>query len=208
MTGDAVVGRYGTKGKATKKTKKASTSTSTGKDKKRKLNSSTEGSKLKKTRTCHSEPTVSKGTSLKKAQEEHSEFNSSGSDSEPDDEYSDSETDLSNVDEEERKKRARGQQKHLEKLKIRLGLTDRDFADNERTHKKEQKEEKVVFTAAGKPKREPEIVIFEDPAKRKDIVSLKLCLSHPVGIILIKSASYQNCYYLVIELMYFFSEGI
>ena len=35
-----------------------------------------------------------------------------------------------------------------------------------------KKEGKTVITAAGKPKREPEIVVFEDPAKRKEKVDL------------------------------------
>ena len=65
-------------------------------------------------------------------------------------------------------KPVKNENKYLEELKSQLSLTDDDFLKFEKCRKKEGK---TVITAAGKPKREPEIVVFEDPAKRKEKVN-------------------------------------
>ena len=65
------------------------------------------------------------------------------------------------------KKKVKSQEKYLDQIKTQLGLTERDFVDFARNKKKENDEIKTVITAAGKPRKDPEIIVFQDPAKRK-----------------------------------------
>ena len=86
-------------------------------------------------------------------------------------EGSESELDLSG-DKFEGGKRVKNEKKYLEELTHQLSLTDDDFLKFSKYQKKEKKEVKTVVTAAGKPKQEPDIIVFEDPTKKKEKVNL------------------------------------
>ena len=99
-------------------------------------------------------------------------------------ESSESELDSSG-DKCEGRKRVNNEKKYLEELKSQLSLTDDDFLKFEKCRKKEKKEMKTVITAAGKPKREPEIIVFEDPAKKTE----KVNLTNSLGALLTRESS-------------------
>lgn len=65
------------------------------------------------------------------------------------------------------------EQRHLEDLKRKLGLTSADFASN----KKGKTENNKNKNEASKKRNVPEIVIFNDPAKRKQVHCTLLSLN-------------------------------
>lgn len=69
----------------------------------------------------------------------------------------------------------KSERKHLEQIKTRLGLTDKDFLNFERSKKSDTKGQ-TVSTAAGKPKKEPEVIVFEDPTARNRKVRRNIAL--------------------------------
>ncbi len=67
--------------------------------------------------------------------------------------------------------------KHLDDFSARLGLTREDFVKfEEKTAKGNDSVLEQVITKAGKPKRKLEVIVFEDPAKRKQKVCNLLSL--------------------------------
>ncbi len=67
---------------------------------------------------------------------------------------------------EARVRKANTELRHLEAIKRRLGLTEQDFQEFRKSQEKHCDKEKAVITAAGKPRKEPEIIVFEDPTKK------------------------------------------
>ena len=91
---------------------------------------------------------------------------------ESEDEFTDETSESESDPNEECFKEKRHENKYIEMLKNELSLTDYDFIEFKKSRNKDKKEEKTIITAAGKRKREPEIIVFEDPAKRKEKVVL------------------------------------
>jgi len=68
---------------------------------------------------------------------------------------------------EEKHTKLKGKERHLEEIKAKLGITEDDLLQFNSPSEESPRENKLTLARHKSKQREPEVIVFEDPAKRK-----------------------------------------